>query len=55
MRSKTVRTLIAIAIMLAMAVIPFMASVTNSLRDAGVAVAGILVIVALSDALGGSK
>ena len=53
MRSKTVRTLIAIAIMLAMAVIPFMTSVSTALSDAAVAVAGILVIVALSDSLGG--
>ena len=47
------RTIVAIAIMLAMAVIPLMASVATPLRDAGVAIAGILVIVALSDALGG--
>jgi len=53
MRSKTVRTLVAIAIMLAMAAIPFMTSVSTALSDAGVAVAGILVIVALTDALGG--
>lgn len=50
LKSKTVQTVLTIAVILVLAGIAFMASVQTELWAAGVAIAGLLVLIAVIDA-----
>ena len=50
LKSKTVQTVLTIAVILVLAGIAFMASVQTELWAAGVAIAGLLVLIAIVDA-----
>jgi hypothetical protein len=48
--SQAFKTVLLIAVLLVMAGLAFMISVSNDLRDAGVAVAGLIVLIVVVDA-----
>jgi len=50
LKSKTVQTVLTIAVLMVLAGIAFMASVQTELWAAGVAIAGLLVLIAIVDA-----